>query len=176
MLNTTKLFGCETFSDVAIYYGESGKYRIHCHKVVLCGRSDYFLERLGQGGISDVAGHTSITLKDCNTEHEVRVAEAMLKFIYTDNWWVTDISAEIPLPSELDWRFHLCVAVTGHTYGIPELEDKAYRTFRWAADEITDMRELGFMMQELPKYCQILKRLREDSRRWSMRSGVPLNL
>ncbi|KAK4894594.1 hypothetical protein LTR27_007236 [Elasticomyces elasticus] len=128
-INIGSLYGNAAFSDVTIKFGDT---ELKAHKFVLSSKSTYFAKI--------IEGNTSSIIK---LEGDFEAIDCMLRYIYQELY--------PPLAAQgRNWEFHLRMAGTGDTFGIPKLQAEALWKFK--GYYISDCHTGLAMLQTLPQY------------------------
>ncbi|KAI6885093.1 hypothetical protein KC360_g1524 [Hortaea werneckii] len=115
LIDATEWFDQEAFSDITIRFGTNER---KCHKLILCGPSDYFKDLLGPGKHFAEAQQPTVELKD----DEPMAVEAMLRWLYTFDYEMARPADYTPTHD-----FHLSVVVVADKYLLNGLRDEALR-------------------------------------------------
>ncbi|KAL9533272.1 hypothetical protein SMMN14_02215 [Sphaerulina musiva] len=121
-LSTLALYNEPEYSDVTIQF--SGR-TVHCHKLVLCTKSDYFKKLCGPGSHFAEGNTKVIELKEDNPD----AVEYLLRYIY---------SGQSQTDEDDNWQLQLEVAKTAQKYLLLDLAAIAKEKFMKVANAVIE--------------------------------------
>ncbi|KAM3423976.1 hypothetical protein BST61_g1369 [Cercospora zeina] len=132
---TADLYNQPAYSDIIISF--SGR-RVHCHKLVICSKSEYFKKLCDHNSGFSESTQNEIELKDDDPD----ALEHVLRYMY---------SGKHGTDQDNNWKLQLQIANSAHKYLLNDLANAAMKKFKRTASGTSSPKDVFETMVHIRK-------------------------